>query len=321
MRLFTPEHASMHVTHRPYDEVSHDFANIWVFLRDDYAVRQNQFIWLVSRFGDWKYGLWTENKFFPSFFRENAHLWHDERQELLGVVISESGDELFTIFTRHGYDFLYPEMLAWVMGNWNGRGGPLKTEIHECQPDAMMHLEQAGFVNRRVVAITRQYCVGDKAAEPLVLPDGYRIVDRITNSDDYSKRQLQRLAFVNTDVVRDVDLMANAYSHECPAYLPQYDLSVIAEDGKHVASCVGFIDVDNRIAEIERVCTHPDFRRQGLAQAVIRACFKRLAAADFEYAYITGYGPEAMGLYGKLGHVDERRWFLYEAGMQEGDTP
>lgn len=144
----------MRVTHRVYDELNCDFATIWNFVREDFAHRQSQFIWLFSRFGDWKYGLWSENKFFPPFFRENGHLWFDDRQELLGFVISESGDELFTIFTQHDYDFLYPDMLDWVMRHWNERGKPLRTEIHEFQRDAITHLERAGFVNRGEISIT-----------------------------------------------------------------------------------------------------------------------------------------------------------------------
>jgi ribosomal protein S18 acetylase RimI-like enzyme len=311
----------MHLSHRPYDELQHDFARIWRFLLDDYGHRQTELIWLVSRFGDWKYGLWAEKKFFPTFFRNNAHLWFDEREELLGFVISESGDELFMVFTRRGYGFLYPELLDWVMRHWGDRGKPLKTEIRESQSDAAGYLERAAFASRGQVAITRQFRVCDKAAEPFVLPEGLRIEDCLTNTDDFGKRRLRGLAFRNTNEVRDLDLMVMAYSHECPCYFPQYDLSVVAADGTHVSSCVGYVDFEHRIAEIEVVCTHPDFRRKGLAEAVIRACFKRLAAGGIEVAYITGYGDEAIGLYGKLGHIHEGRWLLYEATASEHGTP
>lgn len=301
----------MHLTHRPYDELSHDFARVWRFLLDDYTVRQDQFIWLMSRFGDWKYGLWGENKYFPPFFRENAQLWFNDVQELMGFAICESGDETFTIFTRQGYGFLYANILEWVVAHWSDRG-KLRTEIHEFQPDDMCCLERHGFINRKQIGINRQYKLADKVAEPVVLPDGFRIVDCLTDTNYTSKRALQRNAFADTDILRNVDLWAYAYSRECPCYFPQYDLSVINSEGKHVASCVGFVDFEHRIAEIERVCTHSDYRRKGLAEAVIRACFHRLAADGFEYAYIMAYGADAAGLYGKLGGVREKKWYLYE---------
>jgi ribosomal protein S18 acetylase RimI-like enzyme len=148
----------------------------------------------------------------------------------------------------------------------------------------------------------------------VVLPEGFCVVDGLTDTNHFSKRQLQRNAFVNTDEVRDIDLWAYAYSRECPCYFPQYDLSVINAEGKHVASCVGFADFEHKISEIERVCTHSQYRRKGLGEAVIRACFKKLAADGFEYAYITAYGEEAKGLYGKLGAAREKQWYLYEMG-------
>jgi ribosomal protein S18 acetylase RimI-like enzyme len=303
----------MHLTHRPYDELSRDFDRIWHFLLDDYRYRQEHFIWLFSRFGDWKYGLWGENKFFPPFFRENAHLWFNDLHELLGLVICESGDSNFTIFTRQGYDFLYADILEWVTMHWQQRGR-LKTEIHEFQPEVFGYLEQCGFTNRGPVAITRQYDLAKKVAEPIVLADGFKIVDGLTDTNYASKRRLQRNAFANQDTVRDIDLWAYAYSRECPCYFPQYDFSVITAEGVHVASCVGFVDFENRVAEIERICTLADYRRRGLAEAVVRACFHRLAADGIKIAYITAYGDEAARLYGKLGATREKRWSLYETG-------
>lgn len=304
----------MHVYHRAYDELSRDFETIWRFLLEDYTYRQDRFIWMMSRFGDWKYGLWGENKFFPPFFRDNAHLWFNDVRELLGFAISESGDETFFIFTRQGYSFLYADILEWVISHWQNRGRALKTEIHEFQTEDVCCLERKGFVNRGLVATTCQYKLSDKAAEPITLPEGFQIVDCLTNTNYHSKRALQRNAFADTDTVRDIDLWAYAYSRECPCYLPQYDLSVINPDGMHVASCLGFADFDNRVVEIERVCTHSQYRHKGLAEAVIRACFHRLAADGFEYAYITSYGDEARRLYNKLGAARQRQWFLYEAG-------
>jgi len=87
---------------------------------------------------------------------------------------------------------------------------------------------------------------------------------------------------------------------------------VVDPDGVHAASCLGFLDTANRISEIERVCTHSAYRRRGLAEAVIRACFQRLAQRGVERAYITAYGPEADALYEKLGPVARRAWAHYE---------
>ncbi|HEY3291359.1 MAG TPA: GNAT family N-acetyltransferase, partial [Anaerolineae bacterium] len=79
-----------------------------------------------------------------------------------------------------------------------------------------------------------------------------------------------------------------------------------------VSSCVGFLDHKNRIAEVERVCTHGLYRRRGLAEAVIRACLERLKEAGYEFAYIQGYSPDANSLYSRLGPSRSKRWHIYE---------
>ena len=89
---------------------------------------------------------------------------------------------------------------------------------------------------------------------------------------------------------------------------------MVSPDGQHVANCVGFIDPLNKIAEIERVCTHAYHRQRGYAFAAIRDCFRRLHARGYDRAYITGYSSEANGLYEKLGPVNRTRWFRYQLG-------
>ena len=57
---------------RPFDPARDDFEKMYRFLQEDYAAKRDDFIWLFSRLGDWKYGLWHEQKYFPSFFRKPA---------------------------------------------------------------------------------------------------------------------------------------------------------------------------------------------------------------------------------------------------------
>jgi ribosomal protein S18 acetylase RimI-like enzyme len=134
------------------------------------------------------------------------------------------------------------------------------------------------------------------------------------NGDYRSKALLYANGFGNETQVSDFDLLRSAYSRESPAYEPSFDLSVVTGEGLHVATCVGFNDPAFGVAEIEKVCTHNQYRRQGLAEAVIRDCFHRLRKRGIDRAYITGYGPEANNLYEKLGPCQRRQWFHYELG-------
>jgi len=103
------------------------------------------------------------------------------------------------------------------------------------------------------------------------------------------------------------------HSHTGPIYHPDMDLCVIAQDGRFASGCEALINANCLEADVERVCTHSDFRKRGLARAVIQECLYRLKAMGIQHAYITGYSPGALALYGSLGAVDEVRSFVYEA--------
>lgn len=301
---------------RPFDPGRDDFEKLYRFLQEDYAARGDDFVWLFSRLGDWRYGLWNEQKYFPSFFRRNAQLWVDDLDRVLGFVLSEDGGNIFFILTRAGRADLYAPILAWTVAHWGPRHGTLKTEVHERQAEALSALARTGFRSLGAVATTRAYDLTARADQPVRLRPGYRIIDMTGDPDWRSKGLLYRSGFHDEEQVSALDLLKFEYNRESPAYDPAFDLSVIAPDGAHVSTCVGFADRSARMAEIEKVCTHARYRRLGLAEAVIGECFQRLRRSGIERAYITGYGDEANALYEKLGPCAWKQWSHYALGFE-----
>jgi GNAT superfamily N-acetyltransferase len=103
-----------------------------------------------------------------------------------------------------------------------------------------------------------------------------------------------------------------SYNMHGPIYHPDTDVYVMAKDGQLVAGCEALINARCSEADIERVCTHSNFRKRGFARAAIQECLYRLKEMGIYNAYITGYSPEAIGLYGSLGAMDEVKSFYYE---------
>ena len=97
-----------------------------------------------------------------------------------------------------------------------------------------------------------------------------------------------------------------------PIYHPDTDLCVMAENGQFVSGCEALINAPALEADIERVCTHSDFRKRGFARAAIQECLYSLKFMGIHNAYITGYSEAAIALYGSIGAVDETRAFFYE---------
>jgi ribosomal protein S18 acetylase RimI-like enzyme len=95
--------------------------------------------------------------------------------------------------------------------------------------------------------------------------------------------------------------------HDTVTAMPdfRYDLVpiVVAADGTLAAYCISWWDPRSRSVEIEPLGTHPDFRRRGLARAVVREVVRRSAALRARYVLVWGTNgnPEAKALYVSAG--------------------
>ena len=308
----------MKTTHRNYSEERGDFNRLARIFTTQSVQRRTHTTWCLGRYVDWKYGLYPNKRAFASFCDENAHLWFDGFGELAGFAISESGDASFSILTLAGYRFLYEEMLGWVLETWQGRATPeshFSTEITEYQDWEMKIIERYGF-RAEASFFTRRFDLTCELPSRFPLEPGFVIVDMKSHPDYRAQSILRANAFqkkmeLTEDELNDRLKYFN-YNMKGPLYHPETDLCVMAEDGRCVSGCEALINAHYLEADIERVCTHSSFRKRGFARAAIQECLYRLKDMGIHKAYITGYSPQALALYGSLGAVDEVKAFLYE---------
>jgi len=307
----------MKTTHRNYSEENGDFNRLAQFFTAHPANRRTHSTWCLGRFVDWKYGLYANKRAFPSFCNENAHIWFDGFGELAGFVVSESGDAGFNILTLNGYRFLYEEMLKWILETWENcasQESHFSTEVTEYQDWEIKVLERYGFHSESSF-FARRFDLTGELVSRFPLEPGFSIVDMKTHPDFRAQRLLRAEAFEGKTLNEEeleYQLKYYNHSHAGPLYHPETDLCVMTEDGSFVSGCEALINAHCLEADIERVCTHSNFRKRGFARAAIQECLYRLRAMGIHNAYITGYSPEAVSLYGSLGAIDEVRSFVYE---------
>lgn len=305
----------MKTTHRNYSEASGDFNRLAHFVIDHNNHIRTHSTWCIGRLVDWKYGIYENKSAFAAFCDENAHLWFDGFERLAGFAISENGDAGFTIITLPGYRFLFAEILSWILDAWAERGPHFSIEITAQQPYEAATLERHGF-QRTATFYARRFDLTNDLVERYPLEPGFTIIDMHTHPDYRAQRLLRDNAFKGKNTITEEEMawelrMYN-HSHNGPLYHAETDLCVMAPNGQLVAGCEALIDAANCEADIERVCTHSDYRRRGFARAAIQECLYRLQDMGMVNAYITGYRPEAIALYGSLGAGDESRAFIYE---------
>ncbi len=304
----------MKTTHRAYSEVSGDFRRLSRFITTHMPYFRTHSTWCLGRFVDWKYGLYENKTARPGFCERNAEIWFDAFDEVAGFAISESGDARIAILLAPGYRFLFDELLAWSLANWAERGPRFTVEVTERQALEMATLERHGF-RCSTTFYTQRFDLVREPARHFPLEPGFVIVDMRSHADYRGQRILRDNAFIGitpTEEVLQRHIDFYNYSHAGPIYHGDTDLCVMAPDGQLVAGCEALIDAANVEADIERVCTHSDFRRRGFARTVTAECLNRLAEYGLRNAYITGYDPEAIALYRSLDATEEQQSFVYE---------
>jgi ribosomal protein S18 acetylase RimI-like enzyme len=310
----------MKTTHRNYAEENGDFNRLAHFFITTGAVPRSLSTWCLGRIVDWKWALYDNKRAYPAFCNQNAHLWFDGYGELAGFAISEGGGSDFHVLTLDGYRFLYEEMLQWVLEAWKdripGKGSCFSTEITEHQAWEARVLERYGF-RLTDTFHTRRFDMTRELPPRAPLEPGFSIVDMKSHPDYRAQAILRANAFQKKNELSEDDLNTRLtyYNHSIqgPIYHPDTDLCVMAEDGRFVSGAEALINAHCLEADIERICTHSDFRQRGFARAVTLECLYRLKEIGLRNAYITGYSPAAIALYGSMGHVDEFRSFIYEA--------
>lgn len=109
--------------------------------------------------------------------------------------------------------------------------------------------------------------------------------------------------------------------HDLVTAMPdfRYDLVpiVAAPDGTLAAYCMSWWDPLSSSVEIEPLGTHPDYRRLGLARAIVHEVFHRSLALGAKYVLVWGStaNPEAEALYLSAGMRPRRHQRDYRLAL------
>ena len=197
----------------------------------------------------------------------------------------------------------------WVKLNWSDKQGVMSTQADESQHILIQALEKSGFKKGGICEVSRQYDLINMDLSAPMLPENILIKDMFAYPNEYGIRLLRNNAFRGTNEVSDFDIARQKFGNENSFYFPHLDIYAQNQDNLIVTGCVGLVDYKNNCAEIEVVCTHNEYRRKGLAQAIIIECMSRLRDEGVKYAYISGSNEAAINLYGKFKFTACRNWY------------
>jgi len=304
----------MKTTHRNYADEAGDFNRLSRFIVENNSQVRKHSTWCLGRFIDWKYALWGDKLSTQGFWDKNAHLWFDGFGDLAGFAISENGGCDIAIITTEGCRFLFEEILHWVLENWREREPALSIEITALQTMELRYLESNEFY-RDSSFYRSPFDLTSTLVECYPLDGEFSLVAMNTDADYRAQLLLRQNAFAEKSELSEEEIeritKISNFSRENPIYHAETDLCVMAPDGTFVSGCEALIDTQNLEADIERVCTHSDYRRRGFARIVIQESLYRLRDMGMKKAYITGYSEAAVALYGSLGAEKQTEYYIY----------
>jgi predicted N-acetyltransferase YhbS len=210
-----------------------------------------------------------------------VRIWEDDAGEIVGVTCIEHPDPKSR---QYGEIFLqrHPERLDLleemiVFGEETYVNPDLnRVYIWAYDDDANLIgvIRQRGFARREEPCSHHlEYVIGD--LPPQNLPEGFRLQSMADENDIEKRREIFGRGFNHEDPKDWPSAFAYKELQKAPDYHFENDLVIIAPDGTYVACCLVWYDDVNRVAHLEPLGTHPDYRRKGLATQIQLAALRR----------------------------------------------
>ena len=222
-------------------------------------------------------------------------LWETETGEIAGVVSVEHADLTHDSFgeffiQRHPDHLdLFPEMLDYAEAHLaHPESGQFFIYADPEDRDLVRHLESRGFqANPERTANESLY---DLTSQPLptkpTLPEGFRLKSMADENNLEKRCEIFGRGFNHEDPQEWPSIPSYQHLQRMPDYHPEQDIIVTAPDGQFVAFSLIWYDAPNKLATLEPVGTHPDFRRKGLAREAIYEGMRRVQKLGAEQVIV-----------------------------------
>jgi ribosomal protein S18 acetylase RimI-like enzyme len=233
-----------------------------------------------------------------------AFVWPREEDDTLGAFVMRDGTYVIAESDERGPDRL--ELLDFAESRLRDAGA---TEMQTSAAEgSRLHLDlgQRGFAQTG----TSLELMADTEVEPppSTVLDGFRFAS-LSDVDDNAYIDGHRAAWS--------DKRPSPYRRELheavkrmPQFRPELVTIALAPDGTVASYCIGWLDAASQTLEIEPLGTHRDYRRQGLARAVVQEVIHRASENGARHVLVWNdpqTNAPAYGLYTSAGMTPRRR--------------
>ena len=296
-----------------------DFELVRTFLIETYNLTLSFQNWIPSMFENIKFGpCGTEYQ-----DEEDAYIkiWEkkdDSEVSSISKIVSitflkPSGDCWIQI--HPDYRFLEKEIVLWIEKQRKGMKSnkaqelELRFRVDETDEERIALLTELGYEDLGLEEYNRIRPM-DTPIPEYQLPDGFTIRHVDVEEDFLQYRRVLAAVFPHcSDMTKR---LAKIYS-TASFYQKDLDLVAVDSDDTFAAFCTVRIDPISRMAELEPVGTHPDYRKLGLAKSVICEGLHRLQKYQPSSICILGAAKSeaANRLYDSVGFTEKTEVHLW----------
>lgn len=295
------------VASRPFKSDA-DFWRVRDLLVRTYPLIPSDWNWDTRRWDGWRF--YDADLSWRSEWEKVVRLWETAERELVGVVHGKHGNPEFFLQLHPDYRHLIEEeMVQWAEENLavsteDGSQQHLQLFVYDYDLQRRRLLTSYGYEQMSSWEVIRRLRFGNVPLAQPQFHDGYRMCTTRPGDREDAQRiaDLLNVAF-NRDFHNPEEYLA--FTRNSPCFRNDLDLVAVAPDGSF-ASYVGVLYEEQiKHGLYEPVCTHPDHRRKGLAQALMFEGLIRLKALGATDAYVaTGEMVPANGLYDSIGFTE-----------------
>ena len=214
---------------------------------------------------------------------KDARIWHDATGTVVGFAAWQFYWAVLDYFALPGtYQHeVEKEIFAWAMARLREldqeRGKPLPywVEFREDDRERQAVIEAMGFL----IDDDDHYYVQfhHALAKPLpeiVVPNGFTIRPFAGESEVEAYTALHRAAFESTSMTSDW----RARTLRTPQYQSELDLVAVTADGTLAGFCIGWLNKEKLLGQVEPIGVHPEYHHQGIARALLLELLHRFQA-------------------------------------------
>jgi predicted N-acetyltransferase YhbS len=215
-------------------------------------------------------------------------VWENEEGNIVGVANIEHPDPTHRGFgeaflQRHPqYTFLLGQMLDYAEATFpHPQTNALHIYIDKFDEELQGMVKERGYEKDEAQSDDDSEFVIHDLPSPVLL-DGYVLQSMADENNIELRREVFGRAFNHPDPADWPSAFSYQELQRAPDYRPELDLYVVGPEGNYVACAIIWVDGRNRVASLEPVGTHPDYRGRGLGKAVVLEAIRRVATLGAE---------------------------------------